>query len=173
MKRCSRVGELLDHFNLRELLQQRIGVKLGSERALKLLSQLDPLPLRSSRAATRLGAYQCRAGEPLAISLQFAQEEEQLRQTLLHEIAHFLDHQTRGSKDYRNPHGPSWQDWLECLGAAPGRGDSPALKALYRQRLKPVARCKRCGYTLHRLRRLTRGRRWLHRECGGQLLPID
>lgn len=110
----------------------------------------------------------------MAIRLQFAQEEDQLRQTLLHEVAHFLDHQTREPAGaYRNPHGRSWLSWLRLIGGQQDVGDSAEMARLYRRRLKPVARCKRCGLLLKRLRRLPKSRRWLHADCGGLLVPVD
>lgn len=174
MLNCVRVGELLEKLGLAPALREQVVAVLGRKRADDLLERLAALPLKRSRALTRLGSYSCRGGRPLAIRLQFAQEENQLRQTLLHEIAHFLDHQTRPAPGaYRNPHGRSWQAWLARIGGEPGRGESRALGQLYRERLKPVARCQRCGLLLRRLRRLPRGRRWLHRDCGGLLVPLE
>ncbi len=174
MLNCRFVGELLERFDLGAFLQIQVSAELGTEKARELLARLYQLPLKNSRAVTRLGSYSFRDAKPLAIRLQFAQEEESLRQTLLHEIAHFLDHQTLlPNQNSRQPHGRSWQRWLERLGGQQNSGNSAALQQLYRQRLKPVARCKNCGALLKRLRRLPRGRRWLHRECGGLLVPLD
>ncbi len=174
MLKCSTVGELLYFLGIFEPLQAQIITELGTPRGEQLLIQLQQLPLKQSHAVTRLGSYNCHGEKPLSIRLQFAQEPEQLQQTLLHEIAHFLDHQTRpvpGS--YRNPHGKSWQYWLERVGADREADHSVAMSTLYRQRLKPVARCKRCGQLLERLRRLPQKQRWLHRNCGGLFVPID
>lgn len=174
MLSCRTVGELLYFLGLYGSLQEQVGAALGKTRGEKLLVQLQQLPLKQSHAVTRLGSYSCRGAIPLAIRLQFAQEPEQLEQTLLHEIAHFLDHQTRNLRGpYRNPHGRSWQYWLQLVGGADGRGCSAAISTLYRQRLKPVARCQRCGLLLKRLRRLPQRQRWLHRDCGGLLVPLD
>jgi len=171
---CKTVGELLCFLGLLEPLQEQVSTELGTSKAEELFIQLQPLPLKKSHAVTRLGSYSCRGAKPLSIRLQFAQEEDQLQQTLLHEIAHFLDHQTRVSPGpYRYPHGQSWKYWLKRIGGGDDSGASIAMSTLYRQRLKPVARCKRCGLLLHRLRRLPQKQRWLHRECGGLLIPVD
>jgi predicted SprT family Zn-dependent metalloprotease len=173
MLNCKTVGELLYFLGLFESLQGRVNDVLGN-RAESLLIQLRQLPLKKSHAVTRLGSYSCRGAEALSIRLQFAQELEQLEQTLLHEVAHFLDHQTRDTRGpYRNPHGRSWRYWLELVGGDGATDSSAAMSSLYRQRLKPVARCKRCGLLLKRLRRLPRKQRWLHRDCGGLLVPLD
>lgn len=174
MLNCRTVGELLYLLGLFADLQERVCAELGGSRGEELLLQLQLLPLKRSHAVTRLGSYSCRGAKPLSIRLQFAQEPEQLEQTLLHEIAHFLDHQTRSLRGpYRNPHGRSWQYWLQVVGGANGSGCSAALSDLYHQRLKPVARCQRCGLLLKRLRRLPQRQRWLHRDCGGLLVPLD
>lgn len=174
MLSCRTVGEILYFLGLYESLQGAVCGELGSSRGEELLIQLQQLPLKRSHAVTRLGSYSCRGAKPLAIRLQFAQEPEQLEQTLLHEIAHFLDHQTRSLRGpYRNPHGRSWQSWLQRVGGAGGSGSSAAISDLYRQRLKPVARCQRCGLLLKRLRRLPQRQRWLHRNCGGLLVSLD
>jgi predicted SprT family Zn-dependent metalloprotease len=167
------VGELLVHLHMQEELRQRIVEQLGARRAAPLSRELEALPLKSSRALTRLGSYVSSGSKALAIRLQFAQEEDQLRQTLLHEVAHFLDHRTRRRPgSYRNPHGSSWREWLEKIGGEPGRGHSTQLEALYRHKLRPVARCEKCGFTLKRLRALDRRKRWSHQPCGGRLIPL-
>ncbi len=174
MLNCLTVGELLYFLGLFEFLQGQVIEELGRTRGEELLIQLQQLPLKKSHAVTRLGSYSCRGSKALSIRLQFVQEENQLEQTLLHEIAHFLDHQTRHTKgSYRNPHGYSFQSWLKLVGADSESGSSVAMRNLYYERLKPVARCKRCGLLFKRLRRLPQKQRWLHRECGGLLVPLD
>jgi len=171
---CTTVGELLYFLGIFEPLHQQIIDDLGRRSGEELLIRLQQLPLKRSHAVTRLGSYSCRGPKALSIRLQFAQEQEQLEQTLLHEIAHFLDHQTRNPPGpYRNPHGRSWQYWLKRIGGGSGIEGSAAMRNLYRQRLKPVARCKRCGLLLKRLRRLPQKQRWLHRDCGGLLVPLE
>ena len=121
MLSCTTVGQLLLHLDLGTSLHATVCSEVGDSAGARLFSRLQGLPLRRSHAVARLGSYSCRGGEPLAIRLQFAQEAEQLQHTFLHEIAHFLDHQTRsGAGAYRNPHGQSWQHWLRLLGAESG-----------------------------------------------------
>ena len=45
---------------------------------------------------------------------------EQLRDTVLHELAHLLVHMNYGHRQPRcKPHGPEWQDMMEILGVEP------------------------------------------------------
>jgi len=174
MIRCSTVGRLIEHLELTTLLKSQISAEVGPHQSSLLLDRLWALPLKRSYAVMRLGSYACRGEDPLAIRLQFAQEDHHLRQTFLHEIAHFLDHQTRKDRrNYRRPHGQSWQRWLFLISGAEDGTTSEAMKALYARKLKPVARCSGCGYVLHRLRSLPKGRRWLHRDCGGRLVRLS
>ncbi|WP_083928813.1 SprT-like domain-containing protein [Geopsychrobacter electrodiphilus] len=170
MLKCSTVGHLIELLDLTSSLKRQIQAEIGEDQTPTLLGQLWALPLKHSHAVTRLGSYACRGENPLAIRLQFAQEDTPLRQTFLHEIAHFLDHQTRQDRrSYHNPHGPSWQRWLTVIAGDTKNTESLAMRTLYAQKLKPVARCLKCGFLLYRLRSLPKGRHWLHRQCGGRL----
>ncbi len=137
----------------------------------KLLLRIAEVPIQSSRATRSLGAYVSRAGLPVCIRLQFAQEADNLRETFLHELAHLCDHlSNQPGKRYRRAHGPDWQQWAALLGIEAKRcGRSVALEKLYQQRLKPVAICQRCGAEFQRTRRLSQRRKYFHRSCGGRL----
>lgn len=139
----------------------------------ELLGRIADVPVLRSHAVRRLGSYVTRGGEPVAIRLQFAQEEERLVETFLHELAHLFDHLThQPGKLYRRAHGDGWRRWALALQIAPVLcGDSEALRQLHVSRLKVVAVCKRCGYELRRLRRLPRRRRYSHVGCGGTFRP--
>lgn len=139
-----------------------------------LLNLLLPLPVRPSHALRSLGSYATRAGQPVAIRLQFSQAADQQRETLLHELAHACDHLVNQSgQPYRQAHGPGWKTWAEAFGIDPQRtGHSPELAQLHRQRLKPVAICQRCGFVVMRLRRLPARQKFLHPDCGGRILPL-
>lgn len=137
----------------------------------QLLRQIAELPVRPSRATRSLGGYVSKAGLPVSIRLQFAQEADSLRDTFLHELAHLCDHLcNQPGKAYRRAHGPHWQQWAQRLGIEPKRcGRSAALERLYQQRLKPVAICQSCGTEFQRTRRLSRRRNYFHSHCGGRL----
>ncbi len=139
-----------------------------------LVSRLARLPIKRSGATRRMGSYVSRLGEPVCIRLQFAQEPDSLKQTLLHEIAHFCDHQTNQSaQKYRRAHDVQWQAWAKALGTpAKSCGHSEAMDQLYQQRLKLVAVCQKCGTEFRRVRALNRRRKYTHTECGGRLRPI-
>lgn len=172
MLNCQSVGALILLLGLEEDLCRQVESHLGT-RAKSILARLWTLPLKRSNAVTRLGSYSYQGEYPKAIRLQFAQEDHQLRQTFLHEIAHYLDHQTRPNKRvYRTPHAVSWQQWFRIIGGEPGDATSTAISTLYQRRLKVVARCERCGVLLKRLRALSRGHNYLHRNCGGRLVQL-
>jgi len=148
---------------------QKIAAVIGHQT--ELLETVGEMSVRPSRALTRLGSYVSRGGQPVCIRLQFAQEPEQLQETLLHEVAHACDHMVnQPGVSYRNPHGEGWRRWMAAFGAAKVTARrSAGLTVLYRQRLKVVAICSRCGEKIHRLRRFSRRRRYRHVGCGGLL----
>jgi hypothetical protein len=149
--------------------------RLPSEDAKPLILCLGHLPVRASHAVGLLGAYLHRGPTPLGIRLQPRQEPAQLGITLLHELAHACDHLTAVDPSrHRCSHGPGWRRWAQAFAIDPvTAGHSPALAALRRARLKPVAVCERCGTVFHRLRRLSGRRRWVHPQCGnGRVLPL-
>ncbi|HEY5673608.1 MAG TPA: SprT-like domain-containing protein [Malonomonas sp.] len=165
-------------FALQDDLWQQISAAiegfLPEPAAAKLLQRIADLPIRPSRATRTLGAYVSKAGLPVSIRLQFAQEPDSLRETFLHELAHLCDHLChQPGQRYRRAHGPHWQQWAKLLGSEAKRcGRSVALEKLYQQRLKPVAVCQTCGSEFRRIRRLNRRRKYFHRDCGGRLEPI-
>jgi len=146
----------------------------SEQQGVVLVETLSRLPVKRSRATRTLGSYLSRGGEPVCIRLQFAQEPDHLKQTLLHEIAHVCDHLSRqDGQGYRQAHGRGWRLWAEALGIIPERlGSSEVLRRLHQQRLKPVAVCQRCGTVLQRVRRLNRRLRYIHTHCGGRWRPI-
>ncbi|MEA3465849.1 MAG: hypothetical protein U9R29_07585 [Thermodesulfobacteriota bacterium] len=139
-----------------------------------ILDQVARLPVKRSRATRILGCYVSRQSQPWCVRLQFDQEPEQLRQTLLHEIAHVLDHLVNFSgQPYRGAHCSGWQVWATALGISTCRtGHSEVVARQYRQRQKLVAVCSGCGESIYRLRRLDRNRSYIHASCGSLLRPI-
>jgi len=148
---------------------------LPDESAAHLLETVLQLPIRSSHALRSLGSYISRGGKPTCIRLQFRQEPKLLAETLLHEIAHLCDHLTnQNGRPYRQAHGTGWQQWARAFSIPAKRcGQSQALREIHQKRLKLVAVCQRCGTEIRRLRRLNRGTRYIHPECGGRLRPIS
>jgi len=165
------VQDLAGQLGLWERLQGIISAEAKDGR---LAARVGCLPVRRSNASTRLGSYLCCGGEAVSIRLQFNQERDLLAETLLHEIAHACDHlDNQNGEVYRGAHGAGWQAWMRAFGLAPRcRGRSEELTRIYRQRLKVVAVCNRCGLEIHRLRRLNSRRRYLHADCGGELLSV-
>ncbi|PLX89295.1 MAG: hypothetical protein C0619_11545 [Desulfuromonas sp.] len=140
----------------------------------RLLETISALPVRRSSAVRSLGSYVSRAGQPICIRLQFAQEPQTLRDTFLHELAHLCDHlSNQPGKRYRKAHGSGWTRWAEQLGLdGKVRGRSDVLSRLAKERLKTVAVCRTCGAELQRLRRLSRRYQYTHRHCGGVFEPL-
>ncbi len=165
------VKDVAKQFGLWEQLVRIIAREANREGLVELIGCL---PVRRSSASTRLGSYLSRGAKAVSIRLQFSQEQDLLAETLLHEIAHACDHQdNQTGKNYRGAHGAGWQAWMKAFGLAPRcRGRSEELRRIYRQRLKVVAVCNRCGLEIHRLRRLNSRRRYLHADCGGALLSV-
>jgi len=168
------VAALAAAWELTGHLEQALRAHLDPARADEIGGRLGVIPVFASRAARRLGSCTVRRGVPVAIRLQLAQSPEMLAETFLHEIAHALDHLSGDfERGDRRSHGPSWQRWARALGIPPEvTGHCEALTRIRARRVKPVARCERCGHVLHRLRRLARGRVWLHRSCGGRYAPL-
>jgi len=167
------VKSLATELGLWDDIYQQITNCAGSK-AVRLLARLADLPVKRSHATRRLGSYVSQRGRPLCIRLQFAQEAESLKQTLLHEIAHFCTQQSSSLwRRDRRSHGPQWQAWAKALGSSTSScGKSEALNRLHQERLKLVATCQKCGAEFHRARRLNRGRNYFHSQCGGPLQPI-
>jgi predicted SprT family Zn-dependent metalloprotease len=89
----------------------------------------------------------------------------QIRDTILHEIAHAIDVERRGTSD----HGPTWKAICREIGADPSRTADCEIEAP----AKWTLRCTKCGHE-RKVARLSRaaqtGRRWFnHGEgCGGK-----
>lgn len=76
------------------------------------------------------------------------QYPEQLRDTVVHEMAHCLTYLNQPSRV--KPHGPEWQDMMYLLGATPEtchRMEQPNLK-----RVKHRLHAYRCGCSDHRIK---------------------
>jgi len=129
------------------------------------LHGLDGWSFRFDHARRRFGS--CRYGQKLITlsrPLTMLNTEEQVRDTLLHEIAHAL---TPG-----DGHGVRWKQKCRQIGARPVRcyGDDAVVsppRSAARYRLG----CLACGWWVDR-RRLTR-RKLICRQCRGHLVYED
>ncbi|MBD1400546.1 SprT-like domain-containing protein [Pelovirga terrestris] len=172
-KKGMSVRTLADELNLWRQVVAAIETRSAAVSSRQLLEKLAAIPVTPSRAGKRLGCYAYRGSEPVVIRLQFAQEEDNLRQTFLHEIAHACDHLSQHGGRRQVAHGSSWRQWALALGIDTATtGCSPAVVALYQQRRKLVAVCLECGAEIYRVRRLNRTNRYLHPPCGGILKPL-
>jgi len=104
--------------------------------------------------------------------------EENLRDTVPHEVAHFIVHEVYGRRSVK-PHGQQWQVLMARFGADAGVTFDLDLEGIpqRRQRTHPY----HCGCRLHELsstrhNRIVRGAGRYHcRYCDGQLLyaPVN
>ena len=101
----------------------------------------------------------CRYGPKrieLSIHYVLRNPEDEVRDTVLHEIAHAL----AGS---RAGHGPKWKAMCVRLGATPKRcGDADMPRGRW------IASCPGCARVHHRHRRPMKGRTYFCRGCGSE-----
>jgi len=127
----------------------------------------------------RLGAV-CFSSQQMEINVEYyntmdPETRKQLRQTLVHELAHLAQYMTGG----RN-HDRVWKSWMRSLGvpnprACVKRGEmSPHIANMVekhsRQRDKIVGICAGCGHKVMRTRRLPKNKQYTHKQCGGGLI---
>ena len=95
----------------------------------------------------------------------------QMRDTLAHEVAHVIAGIDAG-------HGPEWRRWARVLGHTGERcatqvaAERVGIERAPRRPMRPVAKCSRCDYTVHRRRALPRTKVYEHRGCGGRIEAI-
>lgn len=165
--------QLAEDLDLWQRVENGIATRCCTESGQRLLRQIGAIPVQPSRATTRLGSYVFRGMQAVCIRLQFAQDQEILRLTLLHEIAHACDHLQATGLRRRLAHGESWQQWAQALGIDPVAGGAcHAVSTLHQRRKKLVAVCSKCGAEIYRVRRLNRRYQYVHPACGGRLEPV-
>lgn len=108
-------------------------------------------------AKRRFGSCRYRSKRiTLSKTLTFLNDQEQVRQTLMHEIAHAL---TPGAG-----HGPRWRQQCRALGIAPQRCyDEESVAAPPRRAARYVIGCPACDWWRDRHRRPTQ--RLICRQC--------
>ena len=169
------VKQLAEKLYRWQQIETAINNCFSGKRAIDLLKKIANIPIKSSRATHRLGVYVSQGNNPVCIHLQFAQEPENLNQTFLHEVAHACDHLSRKGwrKEYRQAHGESWKVWARALGVSTSTtGESEAVCQLHQQRLKLVGVCQKCGFEIHRVRRLNKKGTYTHSRCGGEIRQL-
>ncbi|MCF6267716.1 MAG: SprT-like domain-containing protein [Desulfuromusa sp.] len=170
------VKQIADEFNLWQQIEAAVnGILVAESAAPALLERIARIPIHKSRSTRRLGVYVSKGSEPICIRLQFAQEQANLKQTFLHEVAHACDHLTRSKKPstYQRVHGSSWKEWARVLGiSTQSCGESEAVSLLHQQRVKLIAVCLKCGVEFYRVRRLNRNRIYIHQNCGGKIKSV-
>lgn len=124
------------------------------------------VPIRWSNGKRILGAVRLLRAtlEPIDLSLSKIMmpllPEEQVRDVILHEIAHLM---TPG-----DGHGPQWKAACRKIGAKPQR--TTTLPAEVRAAAaKHTLVCQKCGYEAYIYRRLKHDlSRYFHTDCGGR-----
>lgn len=121
------------------------------------------LEWRSFRTTAGMAYYRRRA---IGLGASVLTTPERLKDTLIHEYAHLLAFARYGNAG--RGHGAGWQQAMTDLGAAPRvRHTYEVARNASRQRV--FYRCVRCGASIERRRRLPRGRKYVHAQCGGGL----
>jgi SprT protein len=100
----------------------------------------------------------------IGLSNSVITNEEQLRDTLLHEYAHLLAVSRHGKQ--AAGHGWQWQQAMRDLGLEPKVRHNYQVRR-NSQRQEVAYKCEKCGKLLIRARRLPRKRRYAHVDCGG------
>lgn len=104
--------------------------------------------------------------QEIVLSRTLLMDETRMISTLKHEYAHLLAVARHGRK--AAGHGPRWKQAMRELG------EEPTVRHCFEvernsRRQEVGYQCKRCGTILVRHRRLPRGRRYYHVNCGGSL----
>lgn len=86
--------------------------------------------------------------------------------TLLHEYAHLMAYE-RGGRLGRG-HGPMWKEAMRALGLEPQVYHRYQVRRNERRQVV-FYRCRKCGSTFERHRRLPKRGRYVHAMCGGEL----
>ena len=135
--------------------------------AITLLRQhgLTNWTFRFDNARRRFGS--CKYGSrqiTLSRSLVYLNDVDQVRDTILHEIAHAL---TPGAN-----HGPRWQEACARIGALPKRCyTDDAVRSPPRTPPRFKVGCGACNWWVERRRRP--GGRYVCRRCAGRLVIVD
>lgn len=128
---------------------------------------LEHIPLTLSRARKALGAARFRNNVPVELRLSkhymAVLPEEQVRDTILHEIAHLL---TPG-----DGHGRKWKAMCRKIGAVPERCVTTELTAEERTFHRYAVVCSGCGKHLGYNSRRWKGEK-IHTVCGGYVKQI-
>ena len=106
----------------------------------------------------------------ICLSSLLLTSKERLRSTLIHEYAHLLAFHRGGQKAAN--HGAVWKQAMAELG------EPPIVRHTYEverntRRQSVLLKCKKCGLTFARRRRLPRNRRYLHLDCGGAIECVE
>ncbi len=102
----------------------------------------------------------------IVLSSKLLDAPQRVEQTLAHEYAHLMAFEASGGRC--KPHGREWRAAMASLGYPARRTHDYAACRVAPRRW--AYRCLVCGAEILRVRRLPRGRRYLHAGCGG---PID
>jgi len=100
------------------------------------------VPFEWSRAKRALGMAKFRNGQPRVLALSEPimphLTEDEVRDVILHEIAHFDAGHAAG-------HGPAWKRAARAVGARPERTSDAVPEEIKRRMAKYVMTCAKCG----------------------------
>jgi len=107
--------------------------------------------------------------QAIGLSTLLITDEERLRDTLLHEYAHLLAVARHGVKGAG--HGLPWKEAMRDLGLEPNVRHQYEVERNQKKQ-EVIYRCTRCHEEFGRQRRLPRNRKYLHVNCGGQIVFV-
>jgi len=107
---------------------------------------------------------------PLIFSKYF---EDNLCNTVPHEVAHYVSHVLFGIKNIR-PHGKEWKSIMQILGAEPrvtGNYDLSGIPFKRQRRFRYICNCMTHELTTIRHNRIVKNKsRYICRKCNGKLI---
>lgn len=159
-------------FDLEESSASPVDFRVLVERSVELLESLcrdfpigyrPRLVWKNLRVSAGLARYQ---DQTIVLSAMILTDFERMEGTLKHEYAHLMAVARHGRKAAN--HGPFWQAAMRELGCEPVvRHSYEVQRNLPRQQVGYL--CKKCGAMITRSKRLPRGRKYVHADCGGAL----
>ncbi|MBI1331499.1 MAG: SprT-like domain-containing protein [Armatimonadetes bacterium] len=148
-------------------------IQTAADQALDEAQSKFPLPytpmLEWRRYSVTAGMAHYQQGL-ISLSSIVLKDPDHVRETLLHEYAHLLAFARHGRRGAG--HGKHWRQAMVDLGLEPKVHHHYEV-VRNQSHQKVVYRCKRCGYTFDRKRRLPQRKRYFHRDCGGQIAFVE
>ena len=106
----------------------------------------------------------------ISLSSIVLKENDHVRETLLHEYAHLLAFDRHGRKG--TGHGKHWKQAMIDLGLEPKTHHHYEV-VRNKSHQVVIYKCKKCGTQFGRKRKLSTRKKYMHRQCGGQIALVE